>query len=329
MESKNKFFPGTFALISTFCIATLAVLSYFSYISSAPSEFSQSQFEIRPGDTVRQIGLTLEEKDIIRSADFFELYFKIFSESTQIKAGKYQITSPKNMEEISNILITGDVYEETVTLTFFEGQTAAAYGERASSMLDNFDQAKWQRLISSVEGKLFPDTYFVPAEYTTEQLFTLLTERHEQVLKELTEENKFDAGKDDLEDVIILASILEREANDETSMRTVAGIFSNRIKIDMPLQADATIEYVLETPLGELPPGRLAQNLREVDSPYNTYLNTDLPPTPIGNPGRQALASVLNPIESDYLFYITGNDGEFYYAKTYNQHLINIERHLR
>jgi UPF0755 protein len=86
---------------------------------------------------------------------------------------------------------------------------------------------------------------------------------------------------------------------------------------------------VIETPLGELPPGQLATELRELDSPYNTYLYTGLPPTPIGNPGLDAITAVLNPTDTKYFYYVTGNDGKFYYAQTYNQHLQNIDRYLR
>jgi len=130
-------------------------------------------------------------------------------------------------------------------------------------------------------------------------------------------------------EILILASILEREANSPESMGIVSGILQNRLAINMPLQADATIEYVLETPLGELPPGQLAAELRELDSPYNSYLNLGLPPTPIGNPGLTAIKAVLNPVETDYFYYVTDADGAFYYAETYDQHLQNIERYLR
>jgi UPF0755 protein len=130
-------------------------------------------------------------------------------------------------------------------------------------------------------------------------------------------------------EMLILASILEREANSPESMSIVSGILQNRLAIGMPLQADATIEYVLDTPLGELPPGQLAAKLRELDSPYNTYLYLGLPPTPIGNPGLTAITAVLNPRETPYFYYVTGNDGKFYYAESYNEHLRNIDRYLR
>ena len=97
----------------------------------------------------------------------------------------------------------------------------------------------------------------------------------------------------------------------------------------MPLQADATIEYVLDEGLHELAPGELAQSLRDVDSPYNTYLYRDLPPTPIVKPGRVAIEAVIDPIDSDYFYFITGDNGEIYYSENYSGHLRNIENHLR
>ena len=160
----------------------------------------------------------------------------------------------------------------------------------------------------------------------TKQLVELLTTTHQNTVSELIVTASTSLSR--LE-IITLASIVEREANTPESMRIVAGVFMNRMEMGMPLQADASIEYVIDTPLGELAPGQLATELRELDSPYNTYINTGLPPTPIGSPGRIALAAVIDPIDSDYFYYITGDDGEFYYAKTYNQHLQNIERHLR
>ncbi len=125
-------------------------------------------------------------------------------------------------------------------------------------------------------------------------------------------------------EVIVLASIIEREANDAESMGMVSGILQNRLRDGMPLQADASIEYILDKPLEELTPADL-----KVDSPYNTYLNKGLPPTAIGNPGAISIGAVLDPTPSDYYFYITGNDGVFYYATTYNDHKRNIARYLR
>mgnify|MGYP001821263194 CR=1 FL=1 len=174
---------------------------------------------------------------------------------------------------------------------------------------------------------MLPETFFGTPELTAQQLVDLLISEHDELFVAFAAEIASSTVTRD--EVEILASIVEREANTPESMRTVAGIFFNRLSIGMALQADASIEYVIDTPLGALPAGQLASELRELDSPYNTYLYPGLPPTPIGNPGRDAITAVLNPITSDYFYYITGNDGEFYYAETYDQHLLNIERHLR
>ena len=111
-------------------------------------------------------------------------------------------------------------------------------------------------------------------------------------------------------EIITLASILEREANSAESMRMISGILQNRLEINMPLQVDASIEYDLDKPLHELTP----TDLKERDTPYNTYLYSGLPPTPIGNPGQTAIEATLNPTESDYLFYVTDDESNFHYA---------------
>jgi UPF0755 protein len=126
------------------------------------------------------------------------------------------------------------------------------------------------------------------------------------------------------DEVIILASILEREANDETSMRMVAGILENRLRDDMPLQVDAVFQYYTGKGSSDLTLEDLT-----TDTPYNTYTNIGLPPQPIGNPGLMAIEAVLNPTPSDYYYYLTGDDGEFYYAKTFEEHKRNKARYLR
>jgi UPF0755 protein len=126
------------------------------------------------------------------------------------------------------------------------------------------------------------------------------------------------------EEVIILASIIEREANTFESMKMISGILQGRMAIGMPLQADASIEYVLDKPLKELTPEDL-----KVDSPYNTYTNKGLPPTPIGNPGTEAIKAVLEPTVSDYVYYITDNEGNFHYAKDFDEHRANVAKYLR
>lgn len=299
---------------------------YAQHLNTAPDEFAATEFVVKPGDTAAEIASGLTQQNIIRSELLLEVIYAAFEDPTQIKAGRYVFNEPQTTLEVARTLVAGQFGNELVSITFLEGESVVMFTKRADEQLSDFDAQRFSNLAQNFEGKLFPDTYRVPADYSADDLFTLLREQHDETTQELFATASTSLSR---EEVVILASILEREANSKESMRTVAGVFLNRIEIGMPLQADATIEYVLETPIHELPPGQLAAELREIESPYNTYKNIGLTPTPIGNPGRQAIAAVLNPIESEYLYYITGTDGEFYYASTYNQHLINIERHLR
>lgn len=320
-----KLLSGLF-FVSIF-VACLGSYFAFMYYTAPPKDFITQTVTIEPGTPLREITAALEEASVVRSALGLELIFSFFEDSTQIKAGTYEFTEPMDARVVARILVEGQFGNDLLSITFVEGLSAAAYGSVAAKTLETFDQEQWKKLTEASEGSLFPDTYHIPPAFTTSELFALMTETHADLMREFEQEIASSTYSE--QEIVILASILEREANDETSMRTVAGIFSNRLEIGMPLQADATIEYALESPLGELPPGQLATELRELESPYNTYKNPGLPPTPIGNPGRLAIEAVLNPISSDYFYYITGDDGVFYYATTYNQHLTNIERYLR
>ncbi len=303
----------------------MGALFYFWH--TAPSDFTPQTVVIEPGESVMQIASKLAEANVVQSEHLLFAVLRYWQDPTQIKASTYSFTEPLDVFAVAEKIIAGEFNNDLISITFIEGESVAAFGARATATLNSFDQSLFESLTSNLEGQLFPDTYRVPPDYTTEELVELLQTTHQKVVE------KYGQAIADSsltrEEVLILASILEREANSPESMRTVAGIFLNRLAIGMPLQADASIEYALETPLGGLPPGQLAAELRELDSPYNTYLNPGLPPTPIGNPGETAIAAIINPIPSDYFYYITGNDGEFYYAETYDQHLINIERHLR
>ncbi|MFT5832156.1 MAG: UPF0755 protein [Candidatus Paceibacteria bacterium] len=317
-----------FILFDLLLITPLLIVGAFFYFSyTAPNDFTPQTVVIKPGESVMEIAIKLADQNIVQSEHLLFTILRYWQDPTQIKASTYNFTEPVDVFAVAERLVIGEFDNDLMSITFIEGESVAAFGARAAQELESFDSVQYELLTADLEGELFPETYRVPPDFTTKQLVELLNETHDEILAKYTEQ--IASSSLSYSQVTILASILEREANTPESMRTVAGIFLNRLEIGMPLQADATIEYALETPLGELPPGQLATELRELDSPYNTYLNTGLPPTPIGNPGETAIAAMLNPIESDYFYYITGNDGEFYYSKTYDQHLINIERHLR
>lgn len=324
---KRKIMLWIMIILSSTVVLLLLAATLYWYTTNQPvSNIDRTEVTIAPGDSVWNIAQTLTQAGVVRSEITLFLTLRYLVDPTQIKASTYVFTEPRSTTEVAQILIAGEYDNNLTRLTFVEGMRAQDYATIAAT-LPNITAAEFEELTTGLEGRLFPETYFVPIAISTQELVDLL---YNSFLERTTPYESQIATQDlSLDQALILASIIEREANTPQSMRTVAGIFLNRLEIGMALQADASIEYVIDTPLGELAPGQLAEELRELDSPYNTYLYAGLPPTPIGNPGEDAISAIANPLESDYFYYITGNDGQFYYAETYDQHLNNIARHLR
>jgi len=315
-------------LILTALLAGTIALWYVHSLSKPAADFPTNQnITIAPGTDVRTITEQMQEAKVVKSAQL--LYFTlIFShDPSNIKASTYVFDEPLDTFAVAKRLTEGDFDTDLLRFTHFEGERASAVSSRAGELFENFDEERFLANTTELEGKLFPETYFIPPSYSDQEILALLLDTYTEKMSVLQE--KIAAHPLTEAEVIILASIIEREANTPESMKLVSGILQNRLEINMALQADASIEYVIETPLGQLPPGQLAAELRELDSPYNTYLYTGLPPTPIGNPGLDAITAVLEPTESDYFYYITSDDGIFYYSETYDQHLRNISLYLR
>jgi UPF0755 protein len=182
---------------------------------------------------------------------------------------------------------------------------------------------KWKR----EEGKYFPDTYLVPKQITLEAVRQLLRRTFDEKTAPLGLNNS--ASGLTAEEVIILASLVERETKTDADRALVAGVLSNRLKIGMKLDVDATVQYVIGFTKAD---GWWKKNLTSEDlqikSPYNTYLYAGLPPSPICNPGLAALKAVLDPTETDYFYYLSDKTGAMHYAVTFSEHKANIAKFL-
>lgn len=297
---------------------------YYVYqLTLPPNTFPANEpIIIESGMGVRAIASQLAAAQIVRSETLLYLVFLANHEPTTLKASTYIFSEPLNVFEVADRIAAGDFTSDLIRVTHVEGDSVAKLAPRLATQIDTFDTAAFIEQATPYEGTLFPDTYYIPPQFTTNALITLMRERYEEALIPLKE--AIAAHPLSEAEIVILASIIEREANSPESMRMVSGILQNRLEIGMALQVDASIEYELDKPLSELTPEDL-----ERDSPYNTYLYTGLPPTPIGNPGLAAITAVLEPTVSDNLFYITGRDGTFYYATNFDDHRRNIERYLR
>lgn len=302
-------------------IITLSVL--VMRFNAPPENFPIAiPITIEAGSSISEIVTVLHQNNVVASETL--LYAVLLTQYTpsDIKASTYVFDQPYDTFTIAKKLASGDFTSNLVRLTHREGEPVRELAVAVNEAIPDISVAEFTTAALPYEGYLFPETYFIPPHFTTDEIIATLRQKYEDFM--VTRRQAIAGTSLSESNVIILASIVEREANSEESMGMVAGILRNRLDLDMPLQADASIEYDLDKPLSELTPDDLKK-----DSPYNTYLNRGLPPTPIGNPGAMAINAVIDPTPSDYLFYITGDDGTFHYATTYEDHKRNIARYLR
>jgi UPF0755 protein len=314
-------------LVGLICIVIISGI-YVRAQFTPPANFIDSiAFEVTPGMTVRDIADAAQAAGLVRSGIILYSILTYSHDPTGIYAGTYVFTDPASVMQVAQKLANKEIENDLVRITIPEGMPLVAISDIAAQTLPDFNAEVYVLETNGLEGYLFPETYFVPVTFTASDLITLQQRTYEENLEPLR--TAIQTSALDEYEVLILASIVEREANDEESMKMVAGILLNRLAINMPLQADASIEYIIDMPLNELPPGQLAIELRETHSPYNTYLNRGLPPTPIGNPGIMAIEAVVFPTLSENFFYITDTEGIFHYAETFAEHTRNVDKYLR
>jgi UPF0755 protein len=270
---------------------------------------------------------------------------KLKDEGSRFQAGNYEMTPGMELDAIIAKLNEGDTIKaETVKFTIPEGFTAAQIAAKLGSegvasqdelmkLID--EKLTWEDVDSvlqipadsgelhRLEGYLFPETYELKKGATAEEIIKRMlaeTDRKLDTVPELDE--KIEALGLTLHQLLTIASLIEREVVVDEERPIVASVIYNRINEGMPLQIDATIQYLLDKQKE-----RLMEKDLEVESPYNTYLNKGLPPGPIASPSLKSIEAALNPDITDYLYYVTKKDGSHthLFAKTYKEHLRNIE----
>lgn len=286
-----------------------------------------SRFVIPKGQAISIIGQRLEEEKFIKNAYAFRYIVAKDKIANKIQAGSFDISASMSVSEIANLLTVGT---EDVWITILEGWRAEEIADYLEAQdLDNFDKEVFMSLAKPSEGMLYPDTYLIPREMSAEKIYSLLLNTFEiKVTNGLSTE--IEASGRDFDQVLIMASLVEREANNYEQMRRVAGILWNRIDIEMALQVDATLQYVngynqTQNKWWAVP----SADDKNLKSAFNTYLNSGLPPKAIANPGINAIKAALMPLESNDLFYIHANDGNMYYASNLEGHNANVNKYLR
>ena len=316
---RKRIWPFSIPLTFTIILIDLVLFgaAYVYWLNLPDTDFpTESTITIEPGMSVSTITALLAEQNIVKSDQLLYAILVLEDYSTKIKASTYRFSEPLTTKEVAERLATGEFSNDLTTVTIPEGFSVR---EIDSFLPDSLVDSEVFQVAD--EGFLFPDTYFVPSTFTAADLRTLMQETLRERLAEIEYAS---SSTYTTEELITFASLVEREANTPESMRLVAGILQNRLDIGMALQVDASVAYGLKKS-GTL----LTREDLTIDGPYNTYTRAGLPIGPIANPGLEAIKAVLNPEPSEYFYYITGNDGNFYYATTLDEHNLNVARYLR
>ncbi|MEA3449626.1 MAG: endolytic transglycosylase MltG [Patescibacteria group bacterium] len=329
-------------LVLALILFSIPVFIYFYYKVQidVPANESKQEiiFKVSLGDNAEIISNKLEQLGLIKSAAFFQFYVWQDEIQNKLQAGEYVFDTGMSIKEIANKLASGKINNRERTIKILEGWTIADIDEylNEQKIIEAGDFVQLSKKAPAefaliklpvevdLEGYLFPDTYRIFNDASTQDIINKLLNTFENkisptILEEIKKQEKT------VHEVITLASIIEKEVRSEQDMALVSGVLQKRLKIDMPLEVDSSINYVT----GKNTPSVDYADL-QIDSPYNTYKNYGLPPGPISNPGLAAIRAAIHPKESEFLFYLNRQDsGETIFSKTYDEHLANKYKYLK
>ncbi|MCD6147879.1 endolytic transglycosylase MltG [bacterium] len=296
----------------------------------------QKLFSVKKGDSAFEIGKNLEEEKLIKSRIFFDLYVVLTNKAEKLKAGSYYLSPSFSVKEIVQKITRGQTIRIKITIP--EGFRLSQIEEKLRTSLSDLKVKDFKREFSflesapdnaSLEGFLFPDTYYFSGEETNRQIVDKFLRNFDKQLKpDLREEIK-KQGKTIFE-IIIMASLIEKEVRDDNEKALVSGILWKRLKSRMPLQVDATLVYICKNCKG-LNFSQMRKKIGEmkiIDSPYNTYKYLGLPPAPICNPGLESIKAAVYPKESQYWYYFSSSDGKTFFSRTLFEHNFKKARYL-
>ncbi len=310
--------------ITLLFVGALTVVSIFWLVRGAtpanPTDKSLKMFVIPYGEPLREIANKLKREGLIKDPIVFFLLVKNLGLDKKIQAGDYRLSSSMSAKEVAAALTLGIV---DIWVTIPEGKRALEIAEILEEKIPSYDLS-WADTLSSQEGYLFPDTYLIPKDATVDLILSQLKGTFAQKYETL--ENKTNKSQ---EEIVTIASLIEREARRDEDRALVASVIYNRLALGMGLQIDATVQYALgfQTAENNWWKRHLSANDIALNSPYNTYRNPGLPPTPICSPGLKSLRAAVNPAQTDYLYYLSDNNGINHYAKTLAEHNTNIKKY--
>ncbi len=319
---KKNLFPRK--ILRGVSVAVLLLIIIFSWVFFIPvSHFPVGKIiEIPSGTTLSGVSDILKKEGVISSGFLFRVYVKIFAGNRPVLSGSYLLDERQSLVGMADRLISGNFHVSRIKILVTEGMDVQSISEVLASSSPAFQQAKFLETAQKMEGYLFPDTYFFFSTVSPEEVISVMRENFDT--KTTTLNAKIRSSGHTLQEIITMASIIEREAVTPKDRRIISGILWKRISLGMPLQVDATFSYINGKGSAEL----TASDLK-IDSPYNTYVYRGLPPGPIANPGFDTILSALEPVKTPYLYYLSDDSGVMHYAKTFSEHVVNKTKYLK
>jgi UPF0755 protein len=300
------------------------------------AQSSETYIDIPRGMNTSQIAGLLVESGVLRSRLPFIVYLRYTGMGRRIQAGEYRFFRAATPKQIAQRLIQGDVYfrsitvpegltaRETIELLAQKGLGNPAELERALLRTD------WIRDLDpkaqSLEGYLFPETYRFSRKSDSQRVIKTMVDQFRLKLAKILEVHPLQPGWN-VARIVILASMIEKEVREVKEGPLVASVLVNRLGKKIPLSCDATIIYAMK--LAGTYNGNLSKEDLKMDSPYNTYLHLNLPPSPISNPGVNSLSAAINPAKTDYLYYVSRNDGTHQFSKDLRSHIDAVNRYQK
>ncbi|RAP31355.1 endolytic transglycosylase MltG [Candidatus Marinamargulisbacteria bacterium SCGC AG-343-D04] len=335
MNSSKKSITLLFSCLGLFLLSLLI----FIYIHFIPS-LSRSEFvlHIPENSNVSTIATILKKQHLIRSEFFFKLYIKLTKKEKKLRAGHFLISNGINQHQLIYTLSTKSGHYKLIKVTIPEGFSIAQIGERLESKqlvikeeFEAFCHKKAKKYfknkftflsqipLETIEGYLFPETYFFKSKESTHTIVkTMINEFNKQVYFPFSIETN--DSQLTFHQLLTLASLIEKESKFTYEMPVISSVFHNRLTKKMRLASDPTVVYAL----GKSHKDRVYYKDLEIQSPYNTYRKRGLPPTPIASPGIKAFHAARFPDKTDYLFFVASQDGHHHFSRTYSEHL-NIQ----
>ncbi len=315
-------------------VAGAASWMAISFLNTPASDDGETTvFEVRPNESFKTIASRLEEQNLIRSARFLEIYGRLTKVGGKVRVGEYAIRKDAKPRDVLNVITSGKSIEYSVTIQegFNIFEIADVIEERKIATRDEFlelvrDPALVKELLgfeaTSLEGYLFPETYNITKFTGARGLVKMMVSRFKE---NFAKAKAMKASSLSDRELVILASIIEKETGAPEERPIIASVFYNRMKINMKLQTDPTTIYGLWEKTGTWD-RNLSKNDLLTPSRYNTYSFVGLPPGPIANPGLEAMKAAAHPAESDSLFFVSRGDGTHVFSKDLKGHVNAIAK---